>query len=134
MLRKRLDLTMNEVGERLADLDSWYANRQREGSSHHFTVADYYKTKVYLEIQYLRELADVSPDDLYNAIDDPQTHDQNDPPIDWENVGLNLKRYTQAKLFLVTLIANRDEELAKELVHDGIIEADTFNEAHQKLE
>lgn len=135
-LRERLGLNMGEIDEAVGEHSNWYSNRQRRNSTHEFDLVSYEKVRTFLEIEYLRKLAEVSPRQLFNAL--PEGKKNKTPPIDW-SIGLNRKRYNHAKIFLAGVIALREKDRVistsevHELVRMGIISKELYSNLHSSL-
>lgn len=133
-LREQLDLDMQDITDALDKPENWYANRQRDKSSHEFSQEAYHETRAFLEISYLQELTQVSDDKLSSAIGLPgrSIFDSED--------GLNIKRTTQSKIFLSAMLVSQEisgetnQTQVRNLVHRGVIDEQLYNDLHKELE
>ncbi|SDR42540.1 hypothetical protein [Natronobacterium texcoconense] len=67
-LRTDLELHKSEVDDLLDEPTNWYTNHQRSGGTHEFTRLDFFRIKDMLEVEYLRELADIDENEVSRAL------------------------------------------------------------------
>lgn len=129
-LRTKAGLSMSGVDSLVGEGQNWYYNRCQGNHGHDFNVAEYDRLKRILEIEILRDLADLSPMEIGRRFspDGPVRYDK------WYEKqitnGISLLEYERVRFFLELLVIQFVSvgyiEMAesRELIELGIIKED----------